>query len=116
MRNATPEEIATRHQTMFENQASFIGITTDQFKAEWAQGKNLQEIAQAHGISETDLQARMSAERKEHQKTMLQALVNKGVITQAQADQRLQVMESRISEGKGFGWGMGGGMGMGFKR
>jgi hypothetical protein len=113
--NATPEEIALHQKTMFEHQATMLGISADAVKAGWAEGKTLEEIATANGISATDLQARMLAERKKHHQTMLQSLVSQGVITQAQADQRLAAMETRAAAGKGMGMMMGRGFGHGMR-
>lgn len=103
MNNATPEEIALRQTDMFTQQASLLGISVDAVKQGWAEGKTLSEIATANGISETDLQAKMKTQAKTKTQERLQTLVNQGVITQAQADQRLQIENSRIESGKGFG-------------
>lgn len=102
-----PEEFAARHTEMFERQASMLGITVDQVKQAWASGKTFMELAQERGISEEALRAKMQEARLAEMKTNLQALVTKGVITQTQADQRLQFMETRQGEGKRFGMGRG---------
>lgn len=109
--NATPEEIVAQHTEMFTKQAALVGISVDQFKAEWAQGKTLPEIAEAHGVTEAQLQEKMKAVRKTHMQTMLQTLVEKGVITQDQATARLNAMETKVQNGKGLGKGFHG-MGM----
>lgn len=107
--SATPEEIASRHTAMFEAQAKLLGMSVDEFKAAWAEGKTLREIAEAKGISEEELRTRMQNERTAHMKAQLQTLVEKGVITQAQADARAAAMESRVQSGpkgmRGFGHG-----------
>ena len=109
MTNATPEEIAARHQTMFEQQAGLLGMTVDEFKAAWAQGKTVRDIATERGITDDALRVKMLELGKQKMKTQLQTLVDRGVITQAQADSRFIAMESRAANGqmkggmRGFG-------------
>ena len=105
--NANPEEIATRQQDMFTHEASLLGISVDEVKAAWAKGETMQQLMQEKGISKETVQAKMQEERKTQMQTMLKALVDKGIITQAQADQRQAVMEKNIENDKG---GFGGGM------
>lgn len=114
----TPDQIATRQQTMFQNQATILGISVDDVKSEWAQGKTLSQIIADKGIDKTQLMARIQAGHLSQIKTTLQALVDKGIITQAQADQRLQFMQTRFQNQKGrghhgFGLGFFGGFGRG---
>lgn len=99
--SATPEEIATRHTKMFEQEANILGLSVDEVKAAWAEGKNLQELAKEKGIKQEDIQARMKAAALERMKDQLSALVDKGVITQAQADKRLEVMQNKMQNVKG---------------
>ena len=108
--NLTPDEIATRQQTMFADQAALLGLNVDQIKAGWAQGQNLAEIAKANNISQADLEKRMQAKQQEKMASQLKSLVEKGVITQAQADARAKFIATKTSK-KGFGRGMGHGMG-----
>lgn len=116
-----PQETADRQSAMFQDQADLLGLSVAEVKEAWAQGKDLRALAEEKGISQEDLRTRMDAKRKEQQKAELQALVDKGVITQAQADARQAVQEKRASEGgPGRGMGMKGGSrfeaGMGFSR
>ncbi|MDO8505416.1 MAG: hypothetical protein Q7S48_02490 [bacterium] len=71
----TPEEISVRQQSMFAHQAQILGITVDDMKT-----------AQTEQI-----------------KVQLKALVDKAVITQAQADTRLTAMQARMEAGNGKG-------------
>ena len=114
--NASPEEIAQRAETMFQNQADLLGIDVDEMKDAWAEGKNFMEIAEEQGITQEQLQERMREARKEQLQAQLQAMVGNGVITQEQADQRLQIMEQRFEnfEGRGCIKGFRGGFGRGF--
>lgn len=109
----TPAEVATRQQEMFTQHASVLGISVDQVKAYWAQGKNVREIATTVGITDEQLQAKMQTLRQTEMKEHLSTLVSQGVITQAQADSRLSYMASNTG-GKGAG-GMGFGKGKGVR-
>ena len=59
------------------------------------------------GISETDLRQKLTDARKEQLSANLKTFVERGVITQDQADQRLKVMEDRVDDVQGFGHGLG---------
>lgn len=91
-----PDAIASRMQTMFQTQANLLGINIDQLKNCWAQGKSIRQCAQDQGITQEQLQQKMKDARLAQLKSQMQTLVDKGVITQAQADQRLQWMQSKI--------------------
>ncbi len=96
--------------------ASILGISVDEMKSYWANGKNIAEIAKEKGISDTDLQAKLKTDRLANIKTELQAMVTSGAITQAQADARLKFMQDNVNtkfnrmggkHGRGMGMGMG---------
>ncbi len=112
----TPDQIASRQQTMFENEAQVLGISVDDVKAAWAQGKTMQRIMTEKNISQDQVNQRIKDRQLAQLKTQLQALVDKGVITQAQADQRLQTVQTKLesNNGKGgirmFHRGFGGGL------
>lgn len=105
----TPEEIATRQTVMFEQEAKLLGITVAEIKQAWAEGKNPQQIAQEKGIKQEDIAARLKEAAIQKTKDQLKTLVEKGVITQAQADQRLKTLQTKVEHGKGL-------KGKGFKR
>ena len=116
MSNATPEEIASRQQEMFTHQSTLLGISVDEIKNAWAKGQTLQELAKEKGISEEQLKQKMMDERKQKMQEHLQTLVDKGVITKAQADERAAFMEKHAQSGgpgKKGGPGFGGGFGHG---
>lgn len=73
-------------------EASVLGISVDEMKTYWSQGKNLRDIAAEKGITDEQLKIKMQAAVEAKIKSQLQALVDKGHITQAQADARLTVM------------------------
>jgi len=111
MANLTPQEIATKQSAMFEAQATLIGATVAEVKAAWAQGKSLEQLATEKGVTKETLKTKMEAQRKAQLTTQLQALVSQGVITQAQADQRLNFVTTQANEHAGKGKmkrGMGG--------
>ena len=115
----SPDQIAEREQQMFAREAQVLGTSVDEIKQAWAEGKTMREIIAEKGLNESDIQWRAQELRKAEQKTRLQALVDKGVITQAQADKRLQSMQEKKQSGKGHmdGSGVGGRMmGGGFFR
>lgn len=97
-----PQELAERHAAMFEGQGDLLGLDVAAVKDAWAHGKDLRALAEEKGISQEDLHARMKAKHQERMASELQALVDKGVITQAQADARKATMETQGEEGAGF--------------
>lgn len=92
--NATPEQIAERHSEMFARQAALIGATVEEVKNAWASGTSFKDLALSKGITEEQLKAKQQAEHEAKAKLRMQSLVDKGVITQAQADQRLAAMKN----------------------
>jgi DNA-binding CsgD family transcriptional regulator len=101
--NLSPDEIASRQQAMFQQESQILGISPDQVKAAWAEGKTMKQIMDDNGISQDQVQQRINDMRTSQLKSQLQTLVDKGVITQAQADQRLATMQNLFQnqEGKG---------------
>ncbi len=117
MKNATPDEIAARHEEMFKEKAQILGMNVSEVKNKWAEGKTMQEIAEEKGITQDDLRAKMRELRLTEMKSALQSLVSKGVITQAQADQRLKFIQEKnqnMGIGKKNGWIKGEAKGRGF--
>ena len=101
-----PEQFASTQQSKFQAEAELLGVSVDEVKNAWAQGKTLLEIAKDRNISEEQLQVKMKEVRVKQMKDSLQALVSKGIITQAQADQRLQFVEKNVGNSKKVGRGM----------
>lgn len=91
--NVTPDEIAQMQQQRFQEQAQILGLSVDEVKNAWAEGKTMQQIIEEKGLSQGEIQTRMKETRFQELKNELQTLVEKGVITQTQADKRLQFME-----------------------
>lgn len=108
----TPEQISARHQEMFSAQAALLGVSVDVVKNGWSLGKSMQQIATENGITKEQLQQKMQDLAKTKMQSQLKTIVDKGVITQAQADARLAYLSSTKQngikkEGKGFGGMMG---------
>lgn len=99
-KNLTPDQIATNHSTMFAEHASLIGATPEEVKDAWAKGVSFVELAKTKGVTEEALKSKMQLTQTTKMKAQLQALVTKGVITQAQADTRLSTMEKKMTEMK----------------
>jgi DNA-binding phage protein len=107
--NMTPEQIVTRQQTMFQNEANMLGISVDDVKNGWAEGKSLLQIATDHGITREQLQQKMKDAQTAQLKSQLDILVANGTITQVQADKRMAFMSAQVANGnlhKGIGRGM----------
>jgi len=104
--NLSPENITERFQTMFREKAEILGISTEDFKTAWSQGKDLREMAQEQGITKEQLQEKMQEKRKEQMQEQLNVLVQNGVITQEQANNRMGFLENRF-ENRGLGEGFG---------
>ena len=105
--NATPDEVATMQSTRFQDEAALLGISVDEVKNAWAEGKDIRTLAKEKGITDAQLQAKMQEKMTAKMKTELATLVSKGVVTQAQADKRLTAMATKMTEKKGKGMGHG---------
>ena len=98
----------TEHKSvMFEQKAALLGISVEDMKNAWAEGKNFHELMEESGLTKDELKAgmkeRMEARMAEH----LQSLVDEGVITQKQADERSESIGERKGFKRGFPHGFG---------
>lgn len=91
------EDIATHQNSMFEQQADLLGISIEDVKTAWAEGTSFRDLALAHGITDEQLKEKMKTVADARIKAELQALVDKGVITQAQADKRLATITTKMT-------------------
>ncbi|MFH1597779.1 MAG: hypothetical protein ABIB97_01725 [Patescibacteria group bacterium] len=105
-----PAEVVEKQEMMFQHQAETFGITEDQAKDYWVQGMHPKEIAEELGLSEEELQAKMQEMHQQRHQEKMQILVDNGVITQEQADQKTEAMKDfepgagcKGMEGKGGG-------------
>lgn len=92
--NATPEEIAIHHTEMFEHQSEILGLSVEEIKQAWAEGKDMKELMEEKGIDVEAVHAKMRAERESRMQEHMQTLVEKGVITEEQAQARLETMKN----------------------
>lgn len=102
---ATAEQIAEVQTNRFQEVATLLGISVQEVKQAWAEGKTIQQLATAHGITAEQLKQKMIDARAQQMKGHLKILVDKGVITQAQADQRLAVMQNMKTKKQVRGFG-----------
>ncbi len=76
------------------SEASILGISLDEMKTYWSQGKNIRDIATEKGITDEQLKTKLETAAEARATASLKALVDKGVITQAQADARATAMKN----------------------
>jgi hypothetical protein len=110
-----PETMIEKQNQMFEKKAEFFGISVDQIKEYWIQGKNMNEILEELGINKEEFWEQMKQSKQERMQEHLQIMVENGAITQEQADQRLEAMNNHFENGemgKGFHKGFGGNFGL----
>jgi ribosomal protein L14E/L6E/L27E len=67
-------------------------------KTAWSQGKGLRELAKEKGITDEQLKTKLEEARAKALAANMQVLVDKGVITRAQADARIAVMKQKVTE------------------
>lgn len=102
----SPDQIASRFTDMFNQQAGWLGISADEIKNGWAEGKTLNQMAGEHGITQDQLRQKIQDARLVSLKSELQVLVDKGVITQTQADRRLANQQDNTNKRTAGGHGM----------
>jgi len=97
MINRTPGEHGNSKRKMRGHKAEVLdelGISSDDVKAGFAEGKTLAEIAEEAGVSEEDLIAKLVAQTMEK----VDAAIEAGKLTQDEADDRLAELEDRVTE------------------
>ena len=92
------EDTAQKYTQMFQFQADALGIPVDEVKNAWAQGKTIQEIIDEKGINEDEIRSRLDNMSLQQTKDEMDALVNQGVITREQAEQRINFFQEQISQ------------------
>jgi hypothetical protein len=83
--------------TMFDTAAEALGLTPEGLFAELRAGKSPAEIAEEQGVDVEALYDTVNAARGEAMKQAIQQAVEDGRLTQDQADQMLERLESRPS-------------------
>jgi len=101
------------HQQMVTEKAKIFKMSEADLQSELDKGKTFNQIATEKGIDLNTMHDQMEA----FQKTRLQALVDQGVITKAQMQERLDFMEQRQANcGNNVPFSGQGGFGMGMHR
>jgi hypothetical protein len=83
--------------TMFDTAAEALGLTPEELFADLRAGKSPAKIAEEQGVDVEALYDAMNAARGEAMQQAFQQAVEEGRITQEQADQMLERLESRPS-------------------
>ncbi len=99
--NMDPEEFASHQSDMFANQAELTGLSIDEIKNAWAEGKKMNELLEEKGIDPETIRTKMKAQHEEKMKEQMQTLVASGVITQEQADKRIEFTKNHVPKMKG---------------
>lgn len=92
------DERASMQEKMFQEQANLLGLSVDEVKNSWAKGQGFMELAKSKGISEATLKAKMQTQAEVKMKEHLASLVAKGVITESQAEARLNFMKEKLNK------------------
>ncbi|MEN9881265.1 MAG: hypothetical protein RLZZ308_448 [Candidatus Parcubacteria bacterium] len=89
------ERFSPRYTQLFQEQASMINATIDEVVTALVDGKDLLTLAKEKGMTEDQFDEKMKAKRDAQAKSNLDSLVSRGLITQAQADKRINLVKSR---------------------
>jgi len=81
-------------QQKFDLWSKILGISVDKVKNYWAQGKNLNDMIKTENLNLTDVQNRMKQIKLDNARQNLQKLVDSGIITKDQMNQRLEFMKN----------------------
>ncbi len=81
------------YETVLTNKADILGVSVEELKEMTSNGKTFSDIAQEQGISKDELHETM----KENMQNRVNQLVSEGIITQDQADQRLERMQENLA-------------------
>ena len=89
--------------------ANVLNMSSDDLSAALADGKTLQELADAAGVDMQDVKDAMSAVRAESMRERISQAVQDGTMTQEKADWLLEGLDKGFLDGgPGFGFGFGG--------
>ncbi|MDP2946476.1 MAG: hypothetical protein Q8N88_00015 [Nanoarchaeota archaeon] len=106
-----PDEYARKQEAMFGQMAEIMGINVNDLKNAWAEGKPMEQIARENNINMTEVRDRAKEYMTGQAEGETQILADRGVITQEQADRRMETVQEQMQSGKIMG-GMMGGWGM----
>lgn len=118
MNSVSPTAWAANQATMFQNEATALGLPLATITNGWASGQSIEQVATANGISSSQYQTDMKNYSQSQQKDDLDALVTQGTITGAQETQYLQslatqqaAMQAKMQNASGTWQGGRGGFG-----
>lgn len=96
-------EDGTEHKgMMFEQKAALLGMSIEEMKDMWTEGKNFHEMKEESGFVKGEFKMHMKEGMEERMAEHLQSLIDQGLITQEQADQKSEFMEEGMGFKKGF--------------
>jgi len=78
------------HERMLEAKSEVLGVSTDELQQQLDSGKTFPEIVEESGMSFLDFHNKMKEVRLAQLEDHLQELVSDGILTQAEADARLE--------------------------
>jgi hypothetical protein len=97
------------YENMLKAKAEVLNLSVEDLKTAKEEGKTFQEIAEDQGLSVDELRAQMQEKKQElrtqkieGRKAHIEELVANETITQEQADEKLEWLESREGRGKMF--------------
>ena len=94
----TPEQTAEKQNFMFEHKAEVFGISVEQAKEYWAEKGSMWKMTAEMGIDKAEMRERIKENREARMQEHMQAMIDDGVMTQEQVDQRLQEIEARVEQ------------------
>ncbi|HHE40449.1 MAG TPA: hypothetical protein ENL10_02990 [Candidatus Cloacimonetes bacterium] len=105
------------HKQMFENKADILGITAEELETQ-LEGNSFAELLDKQGVTHEEFREQMHTGMQASMTEKLQQMVDDGILTEEQMQEKLEFMEQRHAEGGGphmMGKGIGGrGMYRGF--
>jgi hypothetical protein len=97
--NGESEDGPASLSAMYQAEARLLGVSVDEIKIAWAEGKTLPEPAAAKGVNTDELQQRMLEARKAATQELLPAFASQEVASQGLADQRFAFMVNHLAHG-----------------
>lgn len=97
--NVDPETYSQQLQNKFEYWSKVSGIDVNKIKNYWAQGKSFREMLALEKVDFNKVQEKVREYKLDQLKKNIQELVEKGIITQEQANQRLGTYSNRLKYG-----------------
>ncbi len=87
------EDSIVKHQEILEHKAQIMGISTEEMQENWQENKRFGKFAEDYGLDREEIMEKMAEARRNNLQERLKALIESGVISQEQADQRMEAMQ-----------------------